>query len=70
MERPVDVSFVGFGRLDEAGHCCLFKYMGNNIAQWNMVMALATLQLIPPVFLFVFAQRYVVAGLADAAVKQ
>jgi multiple sugar transport system permease protein len=43
----------------------LFKYMGNNISQWNMVMALATLQLIPPVLLFVFAQRYVVAGLAQ-----
>jgi multiple sugar transport system permease protein len=29
-----------------------FKYIGKNVAQWNQVMALATLQLIPPLLLF------------------
>jgi ABC-type glycerol-3-phosphate transport system permease component len=26
----------------------LFKYMGNNVSQWNMVMGFATLEMIPP----------------------
>lgn len=48
----------------------LFKYIGNNVSQWNRVMALATLQSIPPLLLFLVAQRYVVSGLTEAAVKQ
>ncbi|HEY0790856.1 MAG TPA: carbohydrate ABC transporter permease [Chthoniobacterales bacterium] len=48
----------------------LFSFIGNNVAQWNRVMALATLQSLPPLFLFLMAQRYVVSGLTDAAVKQ
>jgi hypothetical protein len=30
----------------------LFKYMGNNVSQWNMVMGFATLEMIPPLVLF------------------
>jgi multiple sugar transport system permease protein len=47
----------------------LFKYMGNNVSQWNMVMAFATLEMLPPLVLFLAAQKYVVAGLTDGAVK-
>jgi multiple sugar transport system permease protein len=47
----------------------LFKYMGNNVSQWNMVMGFATLEMIPPLVLFLAAQKYVVAGLTDGAVK-
>jgi multiple sugar transport system permease protein len=47
----------------------LFKYMGNNISQWNMVMAFATLEMVPPLILFLAAQKYVVAGLTDGAVR-
>jgi multiple sugar transport system permease protein len=47
----------------------LFKYMGNNIARWDMVMGFATLQMSPPLFLFVLAQRFVVSGLTDASIK-
>ena len=47
----------------------LFKYMGNNISQWNMVMGFATLEMLPPLVLFLAAQKYVVAGLTDGSVK-
>ena len=47
----------------------LFKYMGNNVSQWNMVMAFATLEMLPPLVLFLAAQKYVVAGLTDGAIK-
>ncbi len=47
----------------------LFKYMGNNVSQWNMVMGFATLEMLPPLVLFLAAQKYVVAGLTDGAVK-
>jgi multiple sugar transport system permease protein len=47
----------------------LFKYMGNNVSQWNMVMGFATLEMIPPLVLFLAAQKYVVAGLTNGAVK-
>jgi multiple sugar transport system permease protein len=47
----------------------LFKYMGNNISQWNMVMGFATLEMLPPLILFVIAQKYMVAGLSEGAIK-
>jgi ABC-type glycerol-3-phosphate transport system permease component len=47
----------------------LFKCMGNNVSQWNMVMGFATLEMIPPLVLFLAAEKYVVAGLTDGSVK-
>jgi multiple sugar transport system permease protein len=48
----------------------LFKYIGNNVSRWNRVMAPATLPSMRPLVLFLVAQRYVVSGLTEAAVKQ
>ena len=47
----------------------LWKFMGSNVSQWNMVMALATMEMLPPFMLFLLTQRYVVAGLTAGSVK-
>lgn len=47
----------------------LWKFMGSNVSQWNMVMALATMEMLPPFILFLLTQRYVVAGLTAGSVK-
>jgi multiple sugar transport system permease protein len=47
----------------------LWKYIGSNVSQWNFVMGLATLEMLPPIALFLIAQRYVVAGLTAGSVK-
>jgi multiple sugar transport system permease protein len=47
----------------------LRKFIGSNVSQWNMVMALAAMEMLPPFLLFLLTQRYVVAGLTAGAGK-
>lgn len=48
----------------------LWNFIGSNVTQWNAVMAFSTLAMLPPLAVFLFAQRYVVAGLTAGAVKE
>jgi multiple sugar transport system permease protein len=47
----------------------LWKFIGSNVSQWNMVMALAAMEMLPPFLLFLLTQRYVVAGLTAGTGK-
>lgn len=47
----------------------IYAYIGNNTTQWNAIMATAVVASIPAAILFVFAQRYVAAGVTAGAVK-
>ncbi|MEM7739100.1 MAG: carbohydrate ABC transporter permease [Deinococcota bacterium] len=48
----------------------LWTFIGVNNTDWNSVMAFSTLAMLPPLAVFLTAQRYVVAGLTSGAVKQ
>lgn len=48
----------------------LWNFIGSNVTQWNSVMAFSTLAMLPPLVVFLVAQRYVVAGLTAGAVKE
>lgn len=48
----------------------LWNFIGANITEWNSVMALSTLAMLPPLVIFLLAQRYVVSGLTAGAMKQ
>jgi multiple sugar transport system permease protein len=48
----------------------LWYFMGANVTQWNAVMALSSLTMLPPLILYLLAQRYIVSGLTAGAVKQ
>lgn len=39
------------------------------IVNWNQVMAMAVVAIIPPVILFVFTQKYFVEGIATSGLK-
>ncbi len=47
----------------------IYRFVGNQSADWNGVMATAVLASIPAAVLLVIAQRFVVAGLTSGAVK-
>jgi len=47
----------------------IYRFLGNQSADWNGIMATATLASIPAAILLVIAQRYVVAGMTSGAVK-
>ena len=47
----------------------IYRFVGNNSANWNSIMATAVLASIPAAILLVIAQRYVVAGMTSGAVK-
>lgn len=44
--------------------------LGEHMYQWNMMMALSVLASIPLLIIFIFLQRYLVAGMTVGAVKQ
>lgn len=48
----------------------IFKFIGNQTADWNGIMATAVLASIPAAVLLVVAQRYVVAGVTGGAIKE
>lgn len=47
----------------------IYRFLGNQSADWNGIMATAALASIPAAILLVIAQRYVVAGMTSGAVK-
>ncbi|ATY11998.1 carbohydrate ABC transporter permease [Amycolatopsis sp. AA4] len=47
----------------------IYRFVGNQSADWNSVMATAVLASVPAAVLLVVAQRYVTAGLTSGAVK-
>jgi multiple sugar transport system permease protein len=47
----------------------IYRFVGNQSADWNGVMATAVLASVPAAVLLVIAQRFVVAGLTSGAVK-
>jgi raffinose/stachyose/melibiose transport system permease protein len=47
----------------------LMEYQGQYMAAWQLVLAFITLSILPAVAVFVFAQRYIIAGLTAGAVK-
>jgi multiple sugar transport system permease protein len=47
----------------------LWHFIGSNVTQWNAVMAFSTLAMLPPLLVFLAAQRFIVSGLTSGAVK-
>lgn len=47
----------------------IWTYIGNNVTDWNAAMAYATLAMLPTLIVFLVAQRFIVAGLTQGAVK-
>ena len=47
----------------------VMNFMGEHVANWNMVLAFLTLAMIPAVILYIACQRYIVAGLTSGAIK-
>jgi raffinose/stachyose/melibiose transport system permease protein len=47
----------------------VMDYMGEHAADWNLILAFLTLAMVPAVALYVFCQKYIVAGLTGGAVK-
>lgn len=48
----------------------IYKFIGNQTADWNGIMATAVLASVPAAILLVIAQRYVVAGVTGGAIKE
>jgi len=47
----------------------LMAYQGEYNTSWQLVLAFITLTILPAILMFLFAQRYIVAGLTAGAVK-
>jgi multiple sugar transport system permease protein len=47
----------------------LSQFMGNYTSQWSYLMAASTLTIVPPILLFLLAQRYFVHGVVLTGVK-
>jgi raffinose/stachyose/melibiose transport system permease protein len=47
----------------------VMNFMGEHIANWNMILAFLTLAMIPAVILYIVCQKYIVAGLTSGAIK-
>ncbi|MFA7567248.1 MAG: carbohydrate ABC transporter permease [Alkalispirochaeta sp.] len=47
----------------------VMDFMGQHMTRWNLVLGYVTLALIPAVVFFIYAQKYIVAGLTGGAVK-
>jgi multiple sugar transport system permease protein len=48
----------------------LWNAVGNNVTDWPLLTAMATIALLPTTVMFVFAQRFIVAGLASSGLKE
>jgi raffinose/stachyose/melibiose transport system permease protein len=44
-------------------------YQGEYSADWHLILAFITLTILPTVFLFLVAQKHIIAGLTAGAVK-
>lgn len=47
----------------------VMDFMGQYAADWNLILAFLTLAMVPAIILYVFGQRYIVAGLTGGAIK-
>jgi raffinose/stachyose/melibiose transport system permease protein len=47
----------------------VMNFMGEYVADWNMILAFLTLAMIPAVIIYIICQKYIVAGLTSGAVK-
>jgi raffinose/stachyose/melibiose transport system permease protein len=47
----------------------VMNFMGQHAADWNMILAFLTLAMVPAVAIYVFCQKYIVAGLTGGAIK-
>jgi raffinose/stachyose/melibiose transport system permease protein len=47
----------------------VMNFMGEHIADWNMILAFLTLAMIPAVILYIVGQKYIVSGLTSGAIK-
>jgi raffinose/stachyose/melibiose transport system permease protein len=47
----------------------VMNFQGQHASQWNLVLGFLTLAMVPAVLLYIFAQKYIVAGLTGGAVK-
>ncbi|WP_019813017.1 carbohydrate ABC transporter permease [Saccharomonospora saliphila] len=57
------------GRTFEPVTVGIYRFIGNQSADWNAVLATAVLASVPAAVLLIVAQRYVVAGVTGGAVK-
>lgn len=48
----------------------LWAFVGLNVTDWNGVMALSTLAMLPPLLVVLFAQRHIIAGLTAGGIKE
>jgi raffinose/stachyose/melibiose transport system permease protein len=44
-------------------------FRGEFMTEWSLILAFITLTILPAIFLFLVAQRHIVAGLTSGAVK-
>jgi raffinose/stachyose/melibiose transport system permease protein len=47
----------------------VMDFMGEHQTGWNLILGYLTLAMIPAILLFIFAQKYIVAGLTGGAIK-
>jgi raffinose/stachyose/melibiose transport system permease protein len=47
----------------------VMNFMGEHVADWNMILAFLTLAMVPAIILYVLCQKYIVAGLIGGAIK-
>lgn len=51
------------------GALTTFKRAGSFVTQWNITMAMSTLMVIPPIVLYLVAQKYLVEGIKTTGIK-
>ena len=44
-------------------------FVGSFVRQWDLILAAAFLAMIPIIILFIFAQRYIIKGMVEGAIK-
>jgi raffinose/stachyose/melibiose transport system permease protein len=44
-------------------------FAGSYVKQWNLIMTAALLAMVPIVVLFIFAQKYIIRGMVEGAIK-
>ena len=47
----------------------IMYFQGQHASQWNLILAYLTLAMVPAVLMFIFGQKYIVAGLTGGALK-
>ena len=44
-------------------------FVGSFVRQWDLILTAAFLAMVPIVILFIFAQKYIIKGMVDGAIK-